>query len=270
MAGRPLTLGLDIIGDLAVVRLPPLSSEVERRIAEAIMEVHRNVKGVFAQASPVSGEFRLRKLRHLAGVNRLETVHREHGCLFKVNLAEAYFSPRLQHERLRVARLIRPGEVVVNFFAGVGCFSILAAKHARPAKVYSIDLNPKAYQFMVENILLNKVMGVVEPILGDAARVVEERLSGVADRVLLPLPALARQYLPSALKCLKASGGWIHYYDFVQAAKSFEALGKGGNLIPSSLEGFKLEIAYSRIVRSVGPRWWQIVLDVKAKPLGGS
>jgi len=265
--GRKVSLGLDLIGDIAILRLPQVSREEEAKIAEIVMRVHRNVKAVFKQVSPVSGEFRLRRLEHLAGEKRLETVHREYGCLFKVNVAEAYFSPRLHHERFRVARLVSQGEVVVNFFAGVGCFSIMAAKHGKPSKVYSIDLNPAAYRYMKENILLNRVVGIVEPMLGDAAKLAEEKLERVANRVLLPLPELAQHYLPYAAKCLKARGGWIHYYDFVEARKPREALKEALKLIPEQVEGFKLQTVYGRIVRSVGPGRWQIVLDVKAEPL---
>ncbi|MHC1589696.1 MAG: class I SAM-dependent methyltransferase [Candidatus Hecatellaceae archaeon] len=259
---------LEIIGDLAVVRLPPRLEPLGGRLAEAIMQVHSNVKAVFSQASPVEGEFRLRRLRHLAGENRTETVHREHGYLFKTDIAQTYFSPRLQYERVRVARLVQPGETVVNMFAGVGCFSIVIARKAKPAKVYSVDLNPQAYRYMRENILLNRLVGVVKPILGDAKTVVE-KLKGQADRVLMPLPAKAREYLPYALQALKPRGGWIHYYDFVQADDRREALTEAFRLIPESLEGFRLKAAFGRIVRSVGPRWYQTVLDVEAKPSEG-
>jgi len=260
-----LKSSLEIIGDLAVIRLPPGLKPLGGRLAEAIMQVHGNVKAVFSQASPVEGEFRLRRLQHLAGESRTETVHREHGCLFKADIARTYFSPRLQYERIRVARLVQPGETVVNMFAGVGCFSIVIARKAKPAKVYSVDLNPQAYRYMLENILLNRLIGVVKPVLGDAKTVVE-KLKGQADRVLMPLPAKAREYLPYALQALKPQGGWIHYYDFVQAAGRGEALTEAFKLIPRSLEGFRLKAAFGRVVRSVGPRWYQIVLDVEARP----
>jgi tRNA (guanine37-N1)-methyltransferase len=120
---------------------------------------------------------------------------------------------------------------------------------------------------MWENVLLNRLVGVVKPVLGDAKTVIEGRLRRVADRVLMPLPAKAREYLSYALQALKPEGGWIHYYDFVQATCSREALTKASKLIPGILEGFKLDTEFGRIVRSVGPRWYQAVLDVKAKPL---
>jgi len=257
---------LEIVGDLAIIKLPPELESWGSRIAEAILQTHRNVRAVYQQITPVQGDFRLRGFRLLAGEGGTETIHREHGCLFKTDIAETYFSPRLQYERLRVARLVQPGEVVVNMFAGVGCFSLVIARHARPSKVYSIDLNPKAYHYMRENILLNKLAGIVEPILGDAKSVILERLRGKADRVLMPLPEKAREYLPYALEALKPAGGWLHYYEFLHAGRAREALSQAFKLLPENLHGFRLKPEAGRIVRSVGPGWYQVVLDVEAKP----
>jgi tRNA (guanine37-N1)-methyltransferase len=189
----------DVVGDIAIFRLPYASCKNAQEIAEAIMSVRRSVKTVLAQVSPVAGEFRLRRLSHVAGENRTITVHRESGCLFFVDLEKCYFSPRLSHERSRIAKLIEPNETVVNMFAGVGCFSIIIAKQTNTAKVFSIDVNPAAIQFMRENIRLNRVYSKVIPLLGDSKTIVERRLQHMADRVLLPLPEKAFEYLPSAL-----------------------------------------------------------------------
>ncbi|TRO47086.1 class I SAM-dependent methyltransferase family protein, partial [Candidatus Bathyarchaeota archaeon] len=125
----------DIVGDIAIIRLPSASSVTAQSAADAIMSRHKNVKTVLLQASPVSGDLRLRRLLHLAGQNKTRTIHREFGCLFSFDVTKCYFSPRLSQERLRIARRVEPGETVVNMFAGVGCFSIMIAKHASPREV---------------------------------------------------------------------------------------------------------------------------------------
>jgi tRNA (guanine37-N1)-methyltransferase len=137
----------DIIGDIAIIRTTKQTAKHSRDIARAIMTVHNNIKTVLAQESAVKGEFRLRKLKHIAGEHKTHTVHKESGCLFNVDLEKCYFSPRLFHERRRIAEQVRPGEVVINMFAGVGCFSILIAKKANNTKVYSIDINPAAIEY---------------------------------------------------------------------------------------------------------------------------
>ncbi|MEM2673367.1 MAG: class I SAM-dependent methyltransferase family protein, partial [Candidatus Bathyarchaeia archaeon] len=212
----------DIIGDIAVIKIPEALKDKSKLIADAVMQVNKSVRVVLCQVSPVSGELRLRELNWLLGEKRTETIHREHGCLFKVDLAKCYFSPRLSYERMRIAKQVKPGEVIVNMFAGVGCFSIIIAKHSRAEKVYSIDINPDAVQYMQLNTVLNKVENVVEPIEGDSKEVIESRLQDVADRVLMPLPLKAYEYLDCAVMALKPAGGVIHYYDFEHAKKSEE------------------------------------------------
>jgi tRNA (guanine37-N1)-methyltransferase len=209
----------DVVGDIAIIRLPSPSRVNAETAANAIMNRHRNIKTVLLQASPVSGDLRLRSLTYVSGENKTSTVHREFGCSFSVDMAKCYFSPRLSHERMRIAKMVEPNETVLNMFAGVGCFSIVIAKHANPAKVFSIDVNPAATQFMQENIRLSRVYGKVIPLLGDSKEIVTNRLQQVADRVLMPLPEKALKYLPCALSALKALGGWIHYYGLEQPLK---------------------------------------------------
>ena len=137
--------------------------------------------------------------------------------MFAVDVGKCYFSPRLMGEHSRVAGLVCIGETVVNMFAGVGCFSVIIAKKVDQTKVFSIDVNPVAVQYMKENIRINRVDNKVIPLLGDSKEIIEAELQGKADRVLMPLPELALQYLPSAVSALKKEGGWIHYYDFEHA-----------------------------------------------------
>jgi tRNA wybutosine-synthesizing protein 2 len=44
------------------------------------------------------------------------------------------------------------------------------AKHSQPSRVLAIELNPLAYHFLRENIRLNRVEDIVEPVLGDCAQ----------------------------------------------------------------------------------------------------
>ena len=254
----------DVIGDIAIIKLPCDSAEMAQSVAEAIMSGHRNVKTVLVQESPVAGDLRLRRLRHVAGENKTITIHRESGCLFAVDVAECYFSPRLSHERMHIARMVESGETVVNMFAGVGCFSIMVAKHSSAAKVFSIDVNPAAVRFMQQNVRLNRVYGKVTPLLGDSKEIVNSRLRRVADRVLMPLPEKALEYLPYAVSALKASGGWIHYYGFEHAAKTESPTEKSKLKVAEALGalGVRFEVPFVRVVRSTGPNWFQLVADV--------
>jgi tRNA (guanine37-N1)-methyltransferase len=259
----------DIIGDIAVIRVPEALQQQSEIIVEAVMQTHKRVRSVWRQVGPVSGDLRLRELEWVAGERRTETVHREHGCVFKVDLRRCYFSPRLSYERMRIARQVQPGEVIVNMFAGVGCYSIIIAKHSEASKIFSIDINPIAVQYMQENVELNKVKERVLPIEEDAKRIVEKRLRNVANRVLMPLPERAYEYLDCAVLALKLTGGWIHYYDFEHAGKGEKPIEKVKMKVAGKLEnlGVKFELPFGRVVRPTGPNWYQVVLDVKISNL---
>lgn len=252
----------DIIGDIAVIKLPDELLPKKHLIGQALMRVHRHVRTVLRQVGAVSGEFRTRELEVIAGGPQTETVYHEGGCAFKADLARVYFSPRLAHERLRIASLVKPGEVVANLFAGVGCYSIIIAKHSRAARVYSIDKNPNAFKYMCENIRINKVGDRVVPILGDAREVVKAQLAGKADRVPMPLPELARKFFDVALSALKPGGGIVHLYDFGEEPEPFK---KSLEFVRATTgaSGKKVELCGSRKVRSYAPRVYHVVLDLK-------
>jgi tRNA (guanine37-N1)-methyltransferase len=254
----------DIIGDIAIIKVQNASSKSARTIAKAIMNVHSNVKTVLAQTSAVTGDFRLRSLKHVDGENKTRTIHKEFRCLYSVDVGKCYFSPRLSNERLRITKMIEPLEVIINMFAGVGCFSVLIAKYANPARVYSIDVNPLAVEFMKKNIRLNRVYDLVVPLLGNSKEIINRQLAGLADRVLMPLPAKALEYLPFAVAALKISGGWIHYYDFEYAEKNGIPAESTTMKVAKKLAALDVGFTFpfSRVVRTTGPNWRQVALDI--------
>jgi tRNA (guanine37-N1)-methyltransferase len=255
----------DIVGDIAIIRHPYGSPVNAQTVANAIMNQHRNVKSVLLQTSAVKGDLRLRCLRCVAGENRTNTLHKEFGCLFAVDAEKCYFSPRLSYERMRIAKMVLTKETIINMFAGVGCFSIVIAKHAKPEKVFSIDINPAAYQFQLENIRLNRVYDKITPLLGDSKKIIINRLQHVADRVLMPLPEKAFEYLPLAFLALKLSGGWIHQYSFEHAKKNESPTKKIKVKVEKALKalGATFEVPFIRVIRSTGPNWYQLVADVR-------
>jgi tRNA (guanine37-N1)-methyltransferase len=261
---KNISKSYDIIGDIAVVRITEAMEHKAKKVAEVVLQNNPHVKTVVRQSGPVTGELRLRRLEWLAGKKKTETVHREFGCILKVDLEKCYFSPRLSFERMRVARQVMTGEVVVNMFAGVGCFFILIAKHANPLKVYSIDMNPNAIKFMKENIRLNKARYIIEAIEGDAKEIVIKRLRNIAERVLMPLPEKAFEYIDYALTALKPTGGKIHYYDFVHAEKGVDPINEVKKKVSEKLGNINVNFEYTfgRVVRPIGPRWFQVVLDI--------
>lgn len=251
----------DIVGDIAVLQIPPELEKKEKIIAHALREVHSNIRVVCKKTGIVSGEYRILPVEIILGEKRTETTHKEHGCLYRLDISKAFFTPRLATERMRIASQCKPKEVVVDMFAGVGPFSILIAKKSG-ARVFAIDLNEEAYQYLVENIHLNKADDLVTPILGDAKKVCSTKLKDSADRIIMNLPKHAFGFFPSALKCLKQKGV-IHYHFFARGGEEDAHIGKLKTL--AETKGASLKVLNLKKVRQVAPREWNWAADLQIR-----
>src|SRR5438309_7583281 len=253
----------DVIGDIAIIELSPTAEPFEKNIAEALMKVHKNVKAVYSKAGPITDNQRLRPLHHVLGVNRTETIHKELGCRFKIDISKAFFSPRLSAEHGMVARQVRPGECVVDMFAGVGPFSILIANRLNDVRIHAIDANRDAAKLIEENAKMNKVQDRIKVWSGDARVVIKNNLAGTATRVIMNHPSQAREFLEAACESLGRDGGIVHYYTFAEGADSESRARKelAGALANS---GWKIEkIMATRKVRGVAPMKWQVAIDAE-------
>ncbi len=247
----------DVIGDIAVIEIPDGLRDRENEIGETLLKLHKNLKCVFAKDSGVHGEYRIRGVRWLAGEKRTETLHREHGARFVVDVSKAYFSPRLSYERLRIARQVRDGENILALFGGVAPFPIVIARK-KNVHAYSIEINPEGHKYALKNIELNKVGGRVTALCGDVREILKEkRFHQWADRIIMPLPKDAISFLPYVVHTAK-KGCIIHVYAFCEK-------GKLGALEQEILRllGRPAEIIYSRRVRTYSPEVDQFVFDIK-------
>jgi len=243
----------EVVGDIAMVE----DNDAER-VAAALMSTSKSIKTVIAPISDVEGEFRTRRFRHVAGEIRTFTLHREHGLRYRVDLQGAYFTPRLGTERLRIASLVSPGDVVLDMFAGVGPFALLLAK--KGAYVIAMDKNPVAVKYLRENALLNRVNNI-EILEGDAAELAlhyENR----ADHVIMNLPHSASSFLLPAMRAA-SPGGVVHYYCIAPE----EDLYNDEALIRKAAEevGVRVEVLYKAIVRSYAPHRSNVVIDFRVK-----
>ena len=252
----------DQIGDIIVIRIPDSLMTKKKIIGQTLLEQINTAKSVFCQTSSVEGDFRTRNLELLVGENRTETEYKEYGCRFIVDVERAFFSPRLSTERERIAELVQEGETLINMFGGVGMFSIIAAQKKK-CTVYNIDINPIASKLCEANISRNKLVGNVISINGDASEVIKEKLENKGDRTLMLLPERSDEFLDSAIFATK-SQGIIHYYSHIHADNKADApkLSEQHYIEVTPVES---EILNSKIVRAVGPRYYQTVVDVKIK-----
>ena len=254
-----LPAGFDRVGHIVVLNLPRVLTSKSEKIARAMLNI-KGVRTVAVRTKPITGRERKPNLKVIAGAQMTETLHKEHGCVFKLDVAEVMFSAGNIFERARTAKLVRPGEVIVDMFAGVGQFSIPIAKHAKPKKVYAMELNEVAHRYLRENIRLNYVGHIVEPRLGDCAKVAP---LGVADRVIMGMLHVTHEYLPLAMRALKPSGGVIHYHESVPSKLRFERPIKR---ITEAAEGRDFEILSQRVVKRYAPGVDHVVIDVRIGP----
>jgi tRNA (guanine37-N1)-methyltransferase len=204
-----LPSSMDIVGDIVGGRLPDELGEFVGNICGAIARAH-NAKTVAVDRG-VKGEMRLRDLQLVIG-KETGTVHREYGLSLELDLGSVYFSPRLSSERWRISNLVRDGETIIDMFCGIGSFAIMIAKHRNPKRIYAIDINPTAIEFLRSNVFRNRVDKIV-PILGDAKDIVKKLES--ADRIIMNLPLSSFEFFESALMASR-NGGVIHYYEILE------------------------------------------------------
>ncbi|UCG69505.1 MAG: class I SAM-dependent methyltransferase family protein [Thermoplasmata archaeon] len=250
----------ELLGDVLLLKLPDELEAIKEKIAGAYAQ-ELQAKTVLKDKG-IQGDFREPEVELLWG-SETETVHKENGVKFKLDCAKLMFSSGNIDERIRMASVASEDEIVVDMFAGIGFFSIPMAVHSRPKKVYAIEVNPVAHQYLCENIQLNDVNNIVSPFLGDNRDFEGEK---IADRIVMGFLDDTHRYLPKALSILKEKGGVIHYHEKCPN----ELLDKRPiKRIKKEAEKRKLDIILlnKKIVKSYAPGVSHVVLDVG---IGGS
>jgi len=247
-----------------------------RAVAEAVVASDLPVETVLNKASKVKGQERVRDWAVLVGEDT-ETVHREYGCEYALDLAAVYFSPRLATERYRVAEQVQSGEHAFDMFAGVGPFVVPFAK--RGATCVGVDVNGRAVEYLRENAERNGVADRVTAIEGDVRNVVsgtsDERsesdgvreaapdYEGWADRVVMNLPHSADAFLDAAVT-VAGEDCTLHYYDIQHEDDPF---GPGESAIREAAEPhYDVSVQTGHVVRSYAPHELNVCLDVRLRP----
>ena len=255
---------LERIGDIVVID----EDDPDRAaaIAEAVIDADLPARSVLNRASKIKGELRVRDWEVVAvddaaaadsDRSPTETVHREYGHEYLLDLAAVYFSPRLATERHRVVEQIEPGEQVLDMFAGVGPFAIPAA--SREASVVAVDLNETAVDYCRENARRNGVAERVTAIGGDVREVADD-YGGWAERLVMNLPHSANEFVETAV-ALAGEECVIHYYDIQHEDDPF---GPGIAAIREAAEPeYAVSVETEHVVRSYAPHELNLCLDVR-------
>jgi tRNA (guanine37-N1)-methyltransferase len=260
---KDLPTSFDVIGDILLIKLKDNILNYKKEIAQAFLKNHKNVKTV-CLIHPVTGELRTRKIEIIGGEKITETIHKEYGLKFLVDIKKAYFSTRLANERKRITNQVHDNETVVDMFTGVAPFPIMIAKYAKPKIIYAFDKNKNAIKYAKENIKINNVLDKVELICTDALNIpqyIKERNVKV-DRIIMNLPFSSFNFFVKSLQIIK-SEGVIHYYEMLTddnldiRTKKLEEIAKK--------QGLNLVFNDIRKIKSYSPREFYIGIDITAK-----
>ena len=204
--------GFDVVGSVAIIEIPDALKKKERLIAQTMIDLFKPVKTVVKKRGIHYGKYRRQKLEVIAGEKTKVAEYKESGVRMKLDLEKCYFSSRLGTERLRVAKLVKPGENVLVMFSGVAPYPLVLAKNARPERICGVELNPVAHKFAEENVKLNKLRNKIHLYKGDVVDIVPA-LKEKFDRIFMPMPKTALTFLETAFKAAK-KGTIIHFYTF--------------------------------------------------------
>lgn len=218
-----------------------------------------------AKIKSIDGKMRQPSVEILTGNSSTETIHKENGCLFKLDISKVMWSKGNTTERMRIANLVQDNEVVLDMFAGIGYFSILIAHHAPPKKIYSIEINPESYHYLNENININKIneksnkksdYNVMEPILGDS-KLLSSKIN--ADRILMGYVKTTHEFLDSAMNALNYEG-ILHYHETVPEKLMNN---RPINRIKEAANDRDVEILSNRIIKKYSPGVVHTVVDAR-------
>jgi len=268
----------DIIGKIAIIEFDQINTindnsvlSYKKKVAEALVSVNKSVETVYEKKSEVKGRYRLKELKTIYGDDNPETIHKENGCLFKLDVKKTYFTPRLVSERKRISSIsFQKQETIVDMFAGVGPFSIQIAKND-DTKIYAFDVNPSAYKYLVDNIKLNEMKGEVIAHNMDVKELLNPKnklgnyLKNKIDRIIMNLPEQSINFLDVACFLMNKTSGILHFYQFCEKPNPIK---KGiENLIANLRDsGWHIEeILNSKIVKPFSPKSDLVVIDLKIK-----
>ena len=243
----------EVIGDVAVLSVPDDLGPYKHLIAQAIASKRKNITTILNKKEKVTGDSRTARYEILRGDSAV-TLHHEFGFSYRIDISRTFFSARLANERKRVTDQVRPDELVCVPFAGVGPFAIPAA--ARGAEILAIEKNPEAFQYLLENIMLNHVTRNCSALQEDALDIARLPHT-VFDRLIIPAPYGLDRAFETLLPVL-SEDGVVHFYTF-----------KTKEQIPDLIQAFEregLRVRYSAPCGNVAPGVSRWVFDMARTP----
>ena len=248
----------DLLGGSAILEIPEELVNKEKEIAEILLAVNPNVTTVLKKVGHHFGEFRLQKLKILAGKRTKIAEYKENGVILRLHLENVYFSPRLSTERKRVMLQVKKGEEVLVMFSGCAPYICGVGKHKQTKGIVGVEINPVAHTYALENVSRNKLKNVCL-YNGDVRKIVPQ-LKRKFDRIVMPLPKDAEQFLDVALSVAK-KGTVVHLYSF--GYKKDVSVIRKGIKIACKNSGLGCRILRTVVCGQYSPKKYRFCTDFK-------
>lgn len=257
---KKLVHSFDIIGDITIIQIPKGMEKKSKEMALEVVKKNKNVKTVYARGK-FRGRLRKHDVKFIYGIKKEETIHKESGCLMKLNVKTCYFSPRLSNDRLDIAKQTKKNENVLVMFSGIAPYGLVIAKQGKAKKIYCIELNKEATKYALDNVKLNKVKNI-EIIQGDVKKIIPKLKTKKIffDRIVMARPQLKDSFLKEAFSVSKKNT-IIYFYDFLFTDEIDEGYRKIQEEAKKSRKKYKI-LGVKRI-RDIGPRKYHLRFDIQ-------
>ena len=248
------------IGDICIVSIPNELLEYKIKIGTAFLEIEAGkARTILGKTGRTKENIRTPSFEYLAGDKNTETIHKELGCSFKIDAAKLTFSPGNHTERKRMLEVVSEGEFIIDMFSCVGNLSLPLAVHKNLKKLVTAEINPIAFNYLKQNIILNNLKKIVIPILGDNRSTLDNYL-GIADRVISGFLESDKIQIQCAINLCK-KGAILHYHEGIPLNDTEKTIQK----IRDIARGVDREINVREIrrVKKYSPKVNHIVIDMK-------
>jgi tRNA wybutosine-synthesizing protein 2 len=258
-SGAKVPRKFHIVGHVALVHLNSSLQEYGSIIGEATLSFDSRIKSVAIRTGATYGETRRPLYEVVAGDCNTVTTHIENGVLFRLDPIRITFSGGNKRERIDIVNQVESGEKVVDMFSCVGQFALQIAK-STGALVTAIEINPEAYDFLLENIKINNLDNRVTALLGDCRKV---HPINYANRIIMGYLHNTDLYLPHALDTLSQDGGMIHMHMSIRRDILEDTVSKVREICLG--KGFESQVQV-RKVKNYSPGVDHVVFDITVAP----